>query len=480
MTEAVQPIEKQTQNKSFAKLSVFSLVMITIVSVDSIRNLPATALFGSSLFFFFVLASLFFLLPCALVSAELASGDEEQGGVYAWVKAAFGPQWGFLAVWFQWIENVIWYPALLSFVAGTFGYLIAPSVAQDKYFLISTILISFWGATYINLRGMKTSASFSNFCAISGLLLPMTLIISLGASWLLSGKPLQIDLSAHELLPSFQNSHIWVSLTGIVLSFCGMEIATVHARDAADPQKAFPRALLISAAIIVGSLLFGALAIAIVIPAEEMSLVAGIMQAFHAFFAVYGMEWILPLIALFLVIGVLGSVSNWIIAPTRGLVIAGRDGHMPEKWCVENAQGAPQKLIIFQAFLVTALCSIFLFMPSVNGSYWYLTALAAQLYMLMYMMMFVTGIALRFKAPDRPRLYRIPGGNWGMICVASAGFIGSFVTFCVGFMPPAGIEVGQTVAYISFLLLGLVVMSLPPFILSWRKRREFVDASVTV
>ncbi len=465
-------IETPSASTGFAKLSVFSLVMITIVSVDSIRNLPATALFGSSLFFFFILATLFFLLPCALVSAELASGDEDQGGIYAWVKAAFGPKWGFLAVWFQWIENVIWYPAILAFVAGTVGYLIAPSVAHDKYFLMSTILVSFWGATFINLRGMKASANFSNFCAISGLLLPMTLIISLGVAWVFSGQPIQIHFDAHSLLPSFQDSHIWVSLTGIVLSFCGMEIATVHARDAAEPQKAFPRALLISAAIIVGSLLFGALAIAIVIPSQEMSLVSGIMQAFEAFFAVYHMQWMLPFVALFLVIGVLGSVSNWIIAPTRGLVIAGMEGHMPKKWCRENKNGAPQTLLIFQAVLVTLLSFIFLLMPSVNGSYWYLTALAAQLYMLMYMMMFVTGIVLRFKAPNRPRLYRIPGGHLGMGLVAGAGLIGSIVTFCVGFIPPGGIEVGNRSVYIAFLLLGLMVMSLPPFILSRVKKTQ--------
>lgn len=70
-------------------LGVFSLAMITAGSVDSIRNLPATALFGSSLIFFFVLGAIFFLLPSALVSAELSSTSQAQGGVYAWVKKGF-------------------------------------------------------------------------------------------------------------------------------------------------------------------------------------------------------------------------------------------------------------------------------------------------------------------------------------------------------------------------------------------------------
>ncbi|HYF97670.1 MAG TPA: amino acid permease, partial [Coxiellaceae bacterium] len=89
-------------------LGIFSLVMITVGSVDSIRNLPTTALFGTSLVFFFGLAAICFLIPTALVSAELSSSSTESGGIYAWIKHAFGVQTGFVAVWFQWIENVIW------------------------------------------------------------------------------------------------------------------------------------------------------------------------------------------------------------------------------------------------------------------------------------------------------------------------------------------------------------------------------------
>ena len=100
-------------------LSLFSLTMITVGSVDSIRNLPATAIFGSQLISFFILGALFFLLPTALVSAELASGWPKQGGIYVWVKEAFGKNMGFLAIWLQWVENVFYYPVLLMFLAGS-------------------------------------------------------------------------------------------------------------------------------------------------------------------------------------------------------------------------------------------------------------------------------------------------------------------------------------------------------------------------
>ncbi|AHE66081.1 APC family permease [Legionella oakridgensis] len=450
-------------NKKHA-LTVFSLTMITVGSVDSIRNLPATALFGSQLIFFFMLGAVFFLIPTALVSAELASGWAKQGGIYIWVKEAFGKRAGFLAIWLQWIENVIWYPTILSFVAGTVGYLINPSLAGNPYFLWLIIVGSFWGVTFINLRGMRSSALFSNICAISGLLLPMSLIIGLGIVWIIGGNPMQVHFGVQDVTPHWQDRSMWVSLTAIMMSFCGIEIATVHANDVQNPQRAFPYALISSVVIILSTLILGSLAIAVVLPQQEINLVAGIMQAFDAFFARYHLTWFMPVIAVMLVLGGLGGVSNWIIAPTKGLLVAAQDGNLPPAFQRANRHNAPLIMLIGQAAIVTVLSSLFLFMPSVNGSYWLLTALAAQLYMLMYLLMFAAAIKLRFKMPHHKGTFRIPGGMIGLLTVAGIGILGAFVTLAVSFLPPEGINVGSISRYELTLIVGLILMCLPPFI----------------
>lgn len=459
-------------NKKYA-LTIFSLTMITVGSVDSIRNLPATAVFGSQLIFFFLFGALFFLIPTALVSAELASGWSKQGGVYVWVKEAFGKKIGFLAIWLQWIENVIWYPTILSFVAGTIGYLINPSMADNPYFLWGVIVSSFWGATLVNLRGMRSSALFSNICALSGLLLPMALIIGLGFAWIMGGNPLQIHFDVQSIAPHWQDKSLWVSLTAIMLSFCGVEIATVHANDVHNPQQAFPKALIYSVMIILSTLVLGSLAIAVVLPKKDINLVAGIMQAFDAFFAQYSLLWFMPVVALMLVMGGLGGVSNWIIAPTKGLLVAAQEGNLPAVFSRVNQRGAPVVMLVTQAIIVTLLSSLFLFMPSVNGSYWLLTALAAQLYMMMYLLMFATAIKLRFNAPNRVSAFRIPGGLPGLLVVAGMGIIGTLATLIVSFIPPEGINVGSLMHYEFMLVSGLILMCLPPFISSWVQARQF-------
>jgi amino acid transporter len=453
-------------------LTIFSLTMITVGSVDSIRNLPATALFGSQLIFYFILGAIFFLIPTALVSAELASGWAKQGGIYIWVKEAFGKKSGFLAIWLQWIENVIWYPTILSFVAGTIGYLINPALTNNPYFLWGVIVTCFWGATFLNLRGMKSSAAFSNLCALAGLLLPMSLIIGLGIVWMVQGNPLHIQFDLPSIMPHVSDKSMWVSLTAIIMSFCGIEIATVHANDVNNPQHAFPRALIYSVCIILSTLILGSLAIAVVLPGKDINLVAGIMQAFEAFFLAYHLHWMMPVVAVMLVLGGLGGVSNWIIAPTKGLLVAAQDGNLPDIFQKTNTNGAPVVMLFSQAIIVTVLSTLFLFMPSVNGSYWLLTALAAQLYMLMYFMMFVTAIKLRLSAPNHPRAFKIPGGLFGMLFVAGIGILGVVITFIVSFIPPEGIDVGSMGSYEMTLISGLVLMCAPPFVSSWLQAKN--------
>src|SRR5258708_37865689 len=99
----------QTSFKPGKILSLFSLVMINVIAVDSLRTLPISAAYGYSLIFYYVLAALAFFIPSTLVSAELATGWPTIGGVYIWVREAFGNRWGFLAIWLQWIYNVVWY-----------------------------------------------------------------------------------------------------------------------------------------------------------------------------------------------------------------------------------------------------------------------------------------------------------------------------------------------------------------------------------
>jgi glutamate:GABA antiporter len=443
-------------------LRLFPLVMLISGAIDSIRNLPATALFGPSLIFFFIAAAVCFLIPIALVSAQLTTRWTDRGGVYFWVSKALGKHVGFIAIWLQWINTMVWYPTILLFVAGIFFYLINPAFASNKAYLIAIILLTFWVLTLLNLRGLKTSARFASFCAVIGMVAPMILIISLAAFWVFSGKPLQVHLTWSSIFPSLHHSQSWLSLTAVVTSFLGMELACVHVSSVEKPQVVFPRALTIAVFLILVTMIFGSLAIAFVVPHDKISLVVGVMQAFSQFLSVYHMHWMIDLLALMIFIGSLGSMINWMISPAKGLLQAAESHFLPGFLQKVNIHNVPSRLLIVQAVVVSMVCGASVFIPSVSGMYWLLTDLSTELYLFMYVLLFIAAILLaRYIPKQTSDGFVIPGGRWGTGCVCLLGLLGSLIAIGVGFIPPSNIPVGGAQHYLLMFKSGLVAMCLP-------------------
>lgn len=448
---------------SLEKISVLTLVLLITGAIDSVRNLPATALFGSSLIFFFLLSSFIFLIPVSLVSAELSSTlPEEEGGVYSWVKHALGKNFAFLTIWLQWINTMVWYPTVLSFIAGTLAYLINPALAHNKYYLITVILVTFWSLTLLGLTGLKASAKFAGFCAIVGILLPIGFIIILALFWLLSGKPLAISLHPDAFIPNWRDSHSWSSLTAIMTSFLGIELAAVHVKNIADPQRNFPKAIFFSVILILVTMIFGALAIAFVLPKEQINLVDGVLQAFYQFFKAYHLEALLPLMVVLLLLGSLGGMINWIISPAKGLFLAVENGFLPSYLSYKNKHGVASRVLILQALMVTLLCAGFFLFSSVNAIYWLFTDLSTELYILMYALMFVAALFLKEKCAHLPRFFTIPGGKLGYYIVCGLGLIGCAVTLIVGFIPPEeSMQLGEGSHFSLIFAAGIVLMLAP-------------------
>lgn len=444
-----------------AGITTFALVMLITGAIDSIRNLPATALFGSSLIFFFAFSAIVFLIPAALVSAELSSHSTEKSGVFHWIHMAFGEKVAFLAIWLQWVNTMVWFPTILSFITGTATYFINPELAQNKTFLVSVILSTFWVLTLINLKGLSFSARFSSFCAVIGMIMPMLLIIGLAVLWIILGNPIQISFGVNDIFPTLSHTENWISLTAIMTAFLGIELATVHIKEVANPQKAFPKALFISVILILITMTLGSLAIAIVLPKDQINLVNGVMQAFTNFFHNYHLAWLIPVITVMLLLGSLGGVVSWVISPIKGLLHAAELGFLPPMFNQKNEHGVPANLLITQAVLVSIICLAFLLMPSVNGSYWLLTALSTQLYMLMYVIMFAAAVALKYKFVKQPQAFTIPGGKLGMWITCLLGLFGCSITLFVGFIPPASIDVGGFFHYRMVFCSGLIAMVLP-------------------
>src|SRR5690348_16745228 len=127
------------------------LVMINLAALGSIKNWPTIAELGLSSISYIVIASICFFIPLSLIAAALATHYSERGGIFIWVKSAFGQRLGFLAAWLFWSQNLIWYPTVFSFIAGTLAYIFDPGLESSKTFTISVILFFLWSITLFNL-----------------------------------------------------------------------------------------------------------------------------------------------------------------------------------------------------------------------------------------------------------------------------------------------------------------------------------------
>lgn len=459
----------QINNLRGKSLSVFSLMMINVIAIDNLRSLTVGAEYGFAMVFFYLMAALLFFIPTILVTAELATSWPNTGGVYIWVREAFGPRWGFLTIWLQWIYNVVWYPTIFAFIAGIVAYLINPTLVENKTFMLSVILVSFWGMTLINCIGLRVSSLISIVGAIIGTIFPMLFIAGLGLLWLYLDKPSQINFTLNDFLPKMNSYHDLAFLTNILFGLMGIEMSAVHAGDVKNPERDYPRALVFSACIILLTLILACLAITIVIPVKELNLVSGLIDAFGIFFNAYHMSWFIPVIGILIIVGSLGGASTWILGPARGLMVAADDSKLPKLVTKQNKNNMPVGVLLLQGVIVTILCAVFFIMPSVNSSYWILSNLTAQLALIFYIFMFSAAIRLRYKHAHVKRHYRIPGGFIGIWLVCGIGILTCIGAIILGFFPPSQIQVGNVLKYEAILIIGILVCCIVPFILHRKK-----------
>jgi putative glutamate/gamma-aminobutyrate antiporter len=453
-----------------------SIALISLAAVLTLRGFPAVAEYGWSSIAYYLIGAVLFLVPLAMVAAELASAYPKAGGLYAWVKEAFHERSGVLAIWFEWIEDQVWFPTVLSFVAASAAYVFDPNLANHKVYLVIVMLGVFWALTFANFFGMRWTIRLNNPGVIIGTLVPAAVLILIGIYWLIAGKHNAIPFHTSKLLPSFSHIGNLVFFVGVILGYAGIELAGFHAKETKNPKRDFPRALLMATGLIVGVSIIVTLAIAFVVPQHQLSLVSGILQTYSLAFKSIGIgAWATKLMAVLVTLGTLALISTWLLGPSKGLYATETTGELPPVLHKVNKRHVPVALLLSQGVLTTVFACLFLFVPSINSSYWILTALTTQILVMMYAMIMASAIRLRYTQPDVERPYKIPGGNAGMWFVAGAGIIGCAFSFLIGFIPPTGVSHWPTPIYIAVMVAAIVICSIPPFITHRLRKPSWIE-----
>ena len=206
-------------------------------------------------------------------------------------------------------------------------------------------------------------------------------------------------MDADNLIPKWTGIASLVLIVNNFLSYSGMEMNAVHVGSLRNPKSEFPRAMFFACGLVLLIFILPALAISWVIPAEELSLTAGVMQAFDAFFAYFDLQKLVPIVAIALVCASAGGMLTWLAGPSKGLLlIARREGYLPPFFQQQNENEFPVHILVVQGAVTTVIALLYALVPSVSSAYWILSVMTTQVYLIVYLLMFVAAVKLRTHA----------------------------------------------------------------------------------
>lgn len=472
--------------KQTVKLGVFTLAIMNVTAVVSLRGLPAEATYGLSSAFYYLFAALVFLIPTSLIAAELAAMfKNKQGGVFRWVGEAYGKKWGFLAIWLQWIESTIWFPTVLTFGAVSLAFIGMNSahdevMASNKLYTLIVVLVIYWSATFISLKGMGWVGKVAKIGGLVGTIIPAGLLILLGIYYLATGGHSNLDFSG-SFIPEFNGLGSIVLASSIFLFYAGMEMGGIHVSDMQNPGKDYPKAIFIGAIITVFIFVLGTFSLGVIIPEKDINLTQSLLIGFDNYFAYIRASWLSPIIAVALAFGVLAGVLTWVSGPSKGVFTVGKAGYLPPFFQKANSNGVQKNILFVQGAIVSILGLLFVVMPSVQSFYQILSQLTILLYLIMYMLMFSAAIILRYKMKDTERPFKIgKKGNVLIWLVGGVGFISSFIAFLLSFIKPSEMTNISLSAWLIVLIIGALIVVVAPFIIYAYRKASWKDPNTDI
>jgi amino acid transporter len=275
-------------------------------------------------------------------------------------------------------------------------------------------------------------------------------------------------MNLHHVLPPWHGLASIVLVVNSFFTYAGIEVTALHVDELRDPGRDYPRAIFLAMGLVLAVFIFPTLAIAWIIPSGQISLTAGVMQAFNAFPAHFGLSFAVPVIAVALAVGALAGMMAWLDGPSEGLLRIGREqGYLPPYFQKTNDQGIEVRILTAQAVVITVIALLYAFIPTISRAYWIFTAMATQVYLIMYVLMFSAAMRLRRAQPDHPRGYR---AHWlGLLCLL--GGASSITAFVIGFVPPSQLGHQSSLLYALPILVGILAIGIVPPLLMERLRR---------
>ena len=385
------------------------LVLFTVSAILLLDTLAAAASVGASSIFWWLFLGVIFFIPFALICAEMGCSYPEQGGIYAWIRDAFGGRWASRATWGYWVNTAVWIPAIYILFAGVFKQMFYPDLSLQGQIAIGLALT--WIAVGVNIIALDIGKWIPNTGAVLKVLIFCAVII--GAYLYSQDHGMANPITWQSVKPDWGSSLQYIP--AIIYGMLGFELVSASSDEMKNPKRDVPRAIFISGAIILVLYLFGTLAVLTAIPAGDINLVEGLVDTLMLFFGGSDIGkifvWGLGIAAMYTFFS---NGVTWALGCNRAAAEAAAEGELPKIFALTSkTRGTPVGAAVLMGIVSSVVLILYGFMSGSNEDlFWSLFAFSAVIFLLPYQGMLMAFVRMRLIDPDHARPYRIPGGNF--------------------------------------------------------------------
>ena len=429
-------------------LGLRDVVLMNIVAVVGLRWIARGARAGPPSVTLWALAWIAFFVPLAVACSALAKRYPEQGGVYTWVRRAFGQGHGFICGWCLWVNNLFYFPSLLLFAAANATLMLADGAAleNNRVYSVAFVLTGLWACTLLNIVGFSAGKWVQHLGSIATWL-PAGLLMACGAiAFATLGSA--TSFAPSRLIP---RDDFWSTMSlwsAMCFAFSGFEIASMVGQEVYDPKRTIPRSIVLSGFAITAIYILSSASVLVAVPASQLSERSGIADAIQLVSGRLGLAGLGAATGFMLVVGSIGGTSSWVAGAARVPFAAGVDAVMPAAFArLHEKYRTPHVALVAQAIATSVLFLVSVFLSVGGGettlqdAYDIMVNLTILIYFLPYLYLFASFIRLRAIDRDEPEdddTIRLPGGIAGAWAIAGCGLLATLVALGLIFVPPPG------------------------------------------
>jgi len=415
---------------------LFSMVLFSVSAILVADTVGASAAMGVQGLGFWIILGFLFFIPYGLVTAELGSAWPDEGGIYVWVKEAFGPAWGTVTSWMYWVNVALWAPSVFVLFVGSLEVAFGVDVSPLWEAVIVIALV--WAIVLIGILPLSWSKFVPNLSAA----VKVIVLVGLGAMGIAYAVKHGVanSFALDQWIPSWNEDSLSF-LPIVIYSYMGFELMNSAGGAIREPKRDVPKMIVLAGAAILAVYTFATFGILAAIPTEDVSIVTGIVDALQLQFdEVFGSAgWVFDLAVVGLLFTFFGNMVTWSIGANQTIGATGLDKTAPGVFGHINKRfGTPDYAFVLMGVIATAITVVaYALDPDQANVFWTLFALSSIVFLIPYLLMFPAVLVLRSKQPDRPRPYVIPGGAAGVWISAVLCELGILLTVALFFYYPA-------------------------------------------